>query len=85
MFAADGLLASAFRELRRKALADKPETVQTMLRALPNVRRVFASERGYAALVGWAALPVDYSQYSDLQAERKLVNTAELGKWTANA
>jgi hypothetical protein len=83
--AADGLLASAFKELPRQALADKPETVQTMLRALPNVRRIFASERGYVALVGWAELPEDYSKFSDLQAERKLVTMAELGKRTTNA
>jgi hypothetical protein len=83
--AADGLLASAFKELPRQALVDHPETVQTMRRAMPNVRRVFASSRGYAALVGWTELPEDYSKYSDLQAERKLVTMAELSKRTVNA
>jgi len=83
--AADGLLASAFKELPRQALVDHPEIVETMRRAMPNVRRVFASPHGYVVLIGWTELLEDYSTYSDLQAERKLVTMAELSKRTVNA
>ena len=83
--ATDGLLASAFKEFPREVLLDHPELVKEARSALPDVRRIFASSLGYSALVGWAELPEDYSGYSNLQAERKLVERVELGKRTVNA
>jgi hypothetical protein len=83
--ATDGLLASAFKEFPREVLLDHPELVKEARSALPDVRRIFASSLGYSALVGWAELPEDYSGYSNLQAERKLVEGVELGKRTVNA
>jgi hypothetical protein len=83
--AVDGVLASSFIELPREALSKNTALIEMIRRALPNVRRVFGSVSGYTALVGWSELPEDYSKYSDLQAERKLVDGAERSKFTVNA
>jgi hypothetical protein len=79
--ATQGLLASAFKD---QTLTENPKTMQSALQALPNLRRVYVSKRGYVALIGWGELPEDYSQYSALQAEKKLIEMAEASKSTVN-
>jgi hypothetical protein len=81
---ADGLIATDFKEVTQAAV-ERPELMRTARATLPNVRRIFAAKAGYTALIGWAELPEDYSKYSDLQAERKLVEMGELSKRTVNA
>jgi hypothetical protein len=91
--AADGLIATDFKEVTQAAV-ERPELMRTARATLPNVRRIFAAEArrfgvslagGYTAMIGWAELPEDYSQYSDLQAERKFVEMAERTKRTVYA
>ena len=81
---ADGIIPTAFMEVTH-TLAERSDMMRAMHAALPNVRRVFAANTGYTALIGWAELPEDYSQYSSMQAVRKLVEMGELSKRTVNA
>ena len=73
---ADGIIPTAFMEVTH-TLAERSDMMRAMHAALPNVRRVFAANTGYTALIGWAELPEDYSQYSSMQAVRKLVDIGD--------
>jgi hypothetical protein len=89
----DGLLASSFTEATQ-ALFKNADAVRKAKAVLPNVQRVFAaraqqlgvsSTGGYTAMIGWAELPEDYSQYSDMQVERKFAEAGERAKRTVYA
>jgi hypothetical protein len=81
---ADGLIATDFKEVTQAAV-ERPEFMRMARATLPNVRRMFAAQAGYTAMIGWAELPEDYSKYSDMQAERKFVEMGELSKRTVYA
>ncbi len=75
-----GLLKSVFTELPADKLRGDSDLLSVMQKALPNVQRFFDADRHYMALVGWSSLAEDYSKYTDMQAERTLVQGAELAK-----
>ena len=81
---AEGLLDTDFKEVTQAAV-EHPEFMRMARAALPNVRRMFGAKAGYTAMIGWTELPEDYSQYSEMQAESKLVEMGELSKRTVSA
>jgi hypothetical protein len=78
-----GLIADTFSE-RTAALPEDPKFAEVARRILPNVKRVFRTQDGYIALVGWQRLPEDYSKFSGMQVRAKFLETFEYNKRVIN-